>query len=109
MSDTMTVAADDIRAVLAGLASLGGMLGTLAPAVPGYADAMAAAARIADASSAPMPEDPVGGIDEMAIHHHELAAAYERAGFTHEEAFAVMMAYVQAGATAFALRGGSGT
>ena len=109
MSDTMTVAADDVRAVLAGLIAVGGMLGALAASVPGYSEAMAAGARIAVAPAQQMPEDPVGGPDQAAIANHELMLAYERNGFTHEEAFAVMMAYVQAGATAFALRGGSGT
>ena len=109
MNETMTVAADDLRAVAAAMTELTGNFGWMAAMVPGFGDALAALARMTSVPAAPMPEDPVGGIDEMAIRHHEMAAAYERAGFSREEAMAFTVTIVQATVTASALRGGIGT
>lgn len=108
MTETVTVAADDVRAVIAGLAIAGGMLGASGPLIPNFTSALEAAGRMASASVTSMPEDPVNAPEEGAIALHEMMLTFERAGFEHSEAFALVMAQVQAAATGRALRGGNG-
>ena len=105
MSDAVSVAAEDVRAVIGGLAIAAGMLGATAAVLPAFAAAIEAGGRMAAATVMPMPDDPVTGIREAAIWRHELMAAHEEAGFSREESFARTLAVVQAIATGAALKG----
>lgn len=105
MPEQVTVSADDVRVVVGALAGLAQF--PYLAAIGGLGPAQEAAARLlAAADMAGLPADPVPGPDQAAIGLHEMMCAYERAGFSREEAFAVMMAITQASAMGFALRGG---
>ena len=74
--------------------------------IPGFGAALEACGRLAVAAQqSGLPEDPVGGLDQTAIGHHEAMLAYERAGFERPEAFTIILSLIQANASAVALRG----
>ncbi len=102
----VTVSADDVAVVAAAMLEVSAKFGWVTVLVPGFGAALAAVARMTSVPAGQMPDDPVAGPDTAAIGHHEMMCAYERNGFAHEEAFAILMAYVTASATGFALRGG---
>lgn len=102
----VTVSPDDIRAVTSVLGIAATAFGASLGHIPGFGAALEACGRLATAAeNQAMPADPVGGIDQAAIGHHEAMLAYERAGFTREESFAITLSLVQANASAIALRG----
>ena len=106
MADTATVLSDDIRTVTAVLGIAATAFGSYLGAVPGFGAALEACGRLsAAAEQTAMPEDPVGGLDQTAIGHHEAMMAYERAGFERPEAFTIILEFIQANASAVALRG----
>lgn len=105
MPDMVEVSADDVRAVAGVFTGLAAH--PYLAAVVGLSPAQDAVSRmLAAVEMAELPADPVPGPAQGAIAHHELMTTYENAGFSHEEAFAVTMAYIQAAATGFMLRGG---
>lgn len=105
MPDMVVVSADDVRAVAGVFSDI--VRNPYFTAVMGLSPAQDAVKRmLAAVEMAGLPADPVPGPDQAAIANHELMCAYERHGFSHEEAFAIMMTYIQATATGFALRGG---
>ena len=110
MPETVTISADDARSVSFALTMAAVVGGTVLAQLPGFGAALEANARLSAALNATpdMPEDPVSSPEEGAIGVHEAMLTYERAGFAHEEAFALVMAHVQAAATGRALRGGNG-
>ena len=108
---TVTVPEAELRTVLITLATADKMLGPAFALIPGYAQCTQAHAVLTmllkDVTDG-MPPDPVQGFDTIAIGHHEMMAAYERAGFTGDQAFAVVLSYIQANASAVALRSAHG-
>ena len=109
MTDTVTVSAEDVQVVSDVLTLAAKAFGSALQYIPHYGDALEACGRMAaGAERAQLPEDPVQGIDALAIGHHEMMAAYERQGFTNEQAFMVVLSYVSANASAVALRAAHG-
>lgn len=109
MTDMVTVSADDARSVSFGLTMVAMAGGAVLGQLPGFSAALEANVRLSAAlNGAQMPEDPVGGPAEAAIGLHEAMLTYERAGFDHGEAFALVVTQVQAAANGRALRGGLG-
>jgi len=106
MPDTSTVLTDDIRAVTSVLTIAAAAFGSSLGHIPGFGAAIEACARLATAAQQQaMPDDPVGGLVQAAIGHHEAMLAYERAGFGRPEAFMIVLSFIQANASAKALKG----
>lgn len=106
MSDMVMVAANDIRLV-------GGVWDAITPSMghlrifPGMDEAFQAMARLKAASDGTgMPEDPVSGLPEGAIHLNEMMRSFMEQDFDRTEAFALVLTFAQAAATGQALRGG---
>jgi hypothetical protein len=109
VADTVTVSAADVQVVTGVFILAAHAFGSTLGAVPGFGAAIEACGRLANAAPGDgMPEDPVTGVRQMAITHHELMLAYEDAGFDHSEAFVFTVNYAQATAQAAALRMFSG-
>jgi hypothetical protein len=108
VTDAVSVSPDDVRTVTAVLSIAAAAYGSVLGNVPGFGAALEACARMSGAAPEVMPEDPVNGIDQTAIANHELMLAWERADFTREEAFALTLAVVQAGAQAAVLQAARG-
>ena len=105
MTDTVTVAADDVATVTAVFDVAARAFGSTLGHIPGFGAALEACSRMQAASAqASLPQDPVSGPDEVAIRHHELMSSYERAGFSEDQAFVIALAYIQASAQGHALR-----
>ena len=107
----VTVCADDVSTVCVVYDVISKAFGSVLGQVPGFGAALEACGRMMAATAAAeggMPPDPVAGPAEGAILHFDLVRHYQEAGFSREEAFAIVMVQVQAHATASALRGGSG-
>ena len=109
MPEPVTVDADDVRCVSAVFGMAARAFGTSMMAIPAFGAALEACGRLdAAAAQSQMPEDPVTTPQTMAIFHHQMLLDYENAGFERSEAFAVVYAWVSAGASASALRGING-
>lgn len=99
----VTVDATDLHVLVVAFAQVDQSFKPLLGTFPGHAEGREACGRLASAlaqAASPMPPDPVSGATVGAIGTHEMLLAYEGAGFGHEEAFALTLVWVQAGAAA---------
>lgn len=109
MPDTVTVTAADVRTVTEVFTVAATAFGSALQHIPHFGDALEAVGRMASASQASqMPDDPISTPFQIAVTHHEMLAAYQGAGFERDEAFAIVLTYLSANASATALRGLNG-
>jgi hypothetical protein len=105
----VTVSADDVRLVTDALTLATRHFGSQLVHIPGFGAALEASGRLsASAERSALPDDPVTSMDTVALTHHEMMAAYERAGFDHSEAFSIVLTYITANASASAMRSAHG-
>jgi hypothetical protein len=109
VADTVTVSAADVQVVTTVLSVAARAFGSSMGEIPLFGAALEACGRMSAAADASaLPDDPVKSIDEMAVVHHEMMSAYDRAGFDHSEAFTIVLTYITANAHAIAMRASHG-
>jgi len=105
MPETVTVDADDVRCVAEVFSVAATAFGSSLQHIPHFGDALEACARMGQAAvQSQMPDDPVPGPAQIAVIHHEMLLAYQNAGFDNEQAFAIVLTYISANASASAIR-----
>jgi hypothetical protein len=105
MPDTVTVDAGDARLLSEVFLVAAKAFGSAMQHIPHFGDALEASVRMGQAAeAADLPDDPVPGPAQIAIMHHEMLAAYQTAGFDNEQAFAIVLTYISANASASAMR-----
>ena len=108
MSDpTVEVPEAELRTILNTLAAADAMFGPAFAMIPSYPSACHAHAvlvALIQAGAGGMPPDPMSAADTGAVGQHEMMQSYVRAGFSEDQAFEVVMAYVRPAAAAMAMQ-----
>ena len=99
----VTVDATDLHALVCAFAQVEQSFRPFLSHLPAVGNGREACLRLASvltSAASPLPPDPVSDADAAAIGTSEMTAAYERHGFTRDEAFQLTLAWIQATAGA---------